>query len=69
MTDKEKGFLVIKELVTRFTSGQMEYKKNDYGETSTRREFIDPFFKALGWDIDNNKGLKENYKEVIHEDK
>jgi len=69
MKDKEKGLLVIKDLVARFKSGQIEYKKNEYGETSTRREFIDPFFHALGWDIDNNNGLKEDYKEVIHEDK
>ena len=57
MKDKEKGLLVIKDLVARFKSGQIEYKKNEYGETSTRREFIDPFFHALGWDIDNNKGI------------
>jgi len=33
-----------------------------------RREFIDPFFKALGWDIDNERGYAAAYKEVIHED-
>ena len=33
-----------------------------------RREFIDPLFKALGWDIDNEQGFAEQYKEVIHED-
>ena len=35
----------------------------------TRRDFIDPFFKALGWDIDNEEGYAEAYREVIHEDK
>jgi hypothetical protein len=33
-----------------------------------RREFIDPFFRTLGWDVDNTQGNSELYKEVIHED-
>ena len=33
-----------------------------------RREFLDPFFEALGWDIFNKQGLAETYKDVIHED-
>ncbi len=33
-----------------------------------RREFLDPFFKALDWDIDNEQGYAEAYKDVIHED-
>jgi adenine-specific DNA-methyltransferase len=45
------------------------YKRADYNETLTRRDFIDPFFKALGWDIDNRNGYAETYREVIHEDR
>ncbi|MCL5279873.1 MAG: N-6 DNA methylase, partial [Planctomycetes bacterium] len=37
-------------------------------ETQLRREYIDPFFKALGWDVDNTRGWAEAYKDVIHED-
>jgi len=33
-----------------------------------RREFIDPMFAALGWDVDNRAGYAEAYKDVIHED-
>jgi predicted type IV restriction endonuclease len=29
------------------------YKTGRYNETQLRREFIDPFFTALGWDVDN----------------
>jgi predicted type IV restriction endonuclease len=32
-------------------------------------QFIDPFFMALGWDVNNSQGFAEQYKEVIHEDK
>lgn len=69
MTNKEIGFNKIQELVTRFTEQLAAYKKSDYNETQTRRDFIDPFFKALGWDIDNEQGFAESYREVIHEDR
>jgi adenine-specific DNA-methyltransferase len=69
MTNKEIGFIKIHELVTRFNEQLTAYKKSDYNETQTRRDFIDPFFKALGWDIDNKQGFAESYREVIHEDR
>lgn len=69
MTQKEEAYNEIAELVERFTEQYDSYKKADYNETLTRRDFIDPFFKALGWDIDNKNGYAESYREVIHEDK
>jgi len=69
MTEKEKGLEIVKTLVERFNEQITSYKKSDYNETQTRRDFIDPFFKALGWDIDNKQGFAESYREVIHEDK
>jgi predicted type IV restriction endonuclease len=58
----------IAELVERFDRYQENYKSSQYNETQVRREFVDPFFKALGWDMDNIQGYAEAYKEVIHED-
>ncbi len=69
MTNKETAFKKISELVERFTDQFDSYKRADYNETMTRRDFIDPFFKALGWDIDNENGYAESYREVIHEDR
>ncbi len=69
MTNKEIALTEISDLVKRFEEQQVSYKSKDYNETQTRREFIDPFFKALGWDIDNKAGYAEAYKEVIHEDR
>jgi hypothetical protein len=66
---KEQAYKKIEDLVTRFEEQFSSYKKSDYNETLTRRDFIDPFFKALGWDIDNEQGYAEAYREVIHEDK
>ena len=40
-------------LVERFGRNRQAYHSPAYNETQTRREFIDPLFKALGWDVDN----------------
>lgn len=69
MVSKEAAYKKIAELVERFEEQFESYKKSDYNETQTRRDFIDPFFKALGWDIDNENGYAESYREVIHEDR
>ena len=66
---KDEAQKKIGELVERFGEQIDSYKKSDYNETLTRRDFIDPFFKALGWDIDNEEGYAEAYREVIHEDR
>ena len=59
----------ILQLVERFETHSADYKRSTYNETQTRREFIDPFFQALGWDVDNSSGKPESLKEVIHEAK
>jgi type I restriction-modification system DNA methylase subunit len=58
----------ILDLVERFERNREAYKSGNYNETQVRREFLDPFFKALGWDIDNEQGYAEDYKDVIHKD-
>ena len=58
----------ILELVENFNLHQDAYKQGRYNETMVRREYIDPFFKTLGWDIDNQQGYAEAYKDVVHED-
>ena len=69
MINKEAAYRKISELVKRFEEQFDSYKNVNYNETLTRRDFIDPFFKALGWDTDNEAGYAEAYREVIHEDK
>ncbi len=58
----------VLDLVDRFDRNRDAYKSANYNETQARREFLDPLFKALGWDIDNEQGYAEAYKDVIHED-
>ena len=58
----------IPELVDKFSRSRDAYVSHEYNETQLRREFLDPFFGALGWDIENKQGHAEAYKDVIHED-
>ncbi|MBI5756411.1 MAG: N-6 DNA methylase [Nitrospirae bacterium] len=58
----------INELIERFDRNIKSYRNQAYNETQVRREFIDPFFEAHGWDVTNRAGYAEAYKDVIHED-
>jgi hypothetical protein len=58
----------ILDLVERFERQLDAYKSGSYNEAQLRQEFLNPFFKALGWDMDNAQGYAAAYKDVIHED-
>jgi len=58
----------IQALIEKFSEHKDSYRSAKYNETQLRREFLDPFFEALGWDVFNKQGHAETYKEVIHED-
>jgi predicted type IV restriction endonuclease len=55
-------------LIERFERNIESYKGQGYNEAQVRKEFIDPFFDALGWDIANKGGIAEAYKDVVNED-
>ncbi len=59
---------LVATLIDRFEQNLESYKSQGYNETQLRREFLDPFFEALGWDVANKQGHAEAYKDVIHED-
>jgi len=58
----------IRQLCETFRLHREHYTSPGYNETELRREFLDPFFAALGWDVDNKAGYADAYKDVIHED-
>lgn len=58
----------ILELVERFKDNLEAYRSGHYKEAQLRREFLDPFFTVLGWDVENKQGAAEAYKDVIYED-
>ena len=58
----------ILERIATFGRNLDSYLNADYKEAQVRQEFIDPLFAALGWDVRNDQGYAEAYKDVVHED-
>jgi len=58
----------ILRLIKQFDRNIDSYRSPSYKEAQLRNEFVNPFFQALGWDVYNEKGRAEAYKDVIHED-
>ncbi|MCL4259146.1 MAG: N-6 DNA methylase [Anaerolineales bacterium] len=56
----------IHKLVETFEQNLDSYRSSK-NETELRREFLDKFFAALGWDVANEKAYDEAHKEVVHE--
>ena len=59
----------LSKLVENFNQNIPQYKSSSYDEANVRVDFIDKFFKALGWDVSNEKVYSEDYREVVREDK
>jgi type I restriction-modification system DNA methylase subunit len=68
MIDPKIAFETIQKLLEKYQYLREGYLRGQYNETQLRRDFIDPFFKALDWDVDNTKGFSEAYREVVHEE-
>jgi predicted type IV restriction endonuclease len=58
----------VKRLVDRFAQNRDAYHSVSYNEAQLHREFIDPLFEALGWDVENRQGSAMPYRDVIFED-
>jgi len=57
----------VAKLIERFGRNLASYRDPSYNEAQLRKEFLDPFFEALGWDVYNKGGAAPQYKEVIDE--
>jgi hypothetical protein len=59
----------VVDLVERFHDDRKTYHSVGYKEDWIRRDFVDPLFEALGWDVTNKKGVPVGpHREVIPED-
>jgi N-6 DNA Methylase/Type I restriction enzyme R protein N terminus (HSDR_N) len=68
---EESGMSVpaqVVDLVERFEADRKTYRSTAYKEEWIRRDFIDPLFEALGWDVANRKGVPVGpHREVVTE--
>ena len=58
---------LLAERVNQFAAQFDEYRRQTYNETEVRVDFVNPFFRSLGWDVDNTAGLPQHLREVTHE--
>jgi hypothetical protein len=57
----------VLDLVALFRRNTSAFHAPQYTEAMVRLEFINPLFKCLGWDMDNEQGHAKAYKDVTHE--
>jgi hypothetical protein len=59
---------VVGELVSTFARHTDSYHSDAFNKTQLRHQFLNPFFAALGWDVENRQGYAEAYKDVVLEE-
>ena len=64
--EKQQALISLKD---KFEENIQQYQTALYDEAKTRMDFIDKFFELLNWDVRNNNGYSEQYREVVIEDK
>ena len=57
----------VTELVQTYSNNYLQFQRATYNETQVRVDFVNRFFKLLGWDVDNERGLPQHLREVTHE--
>ncbi len=55
---------VVVGLVERLHCNRAAHRARRYNETQLRREFLDPLFDVLGWEVTSTQGYAEAYREV-----
>jgi len=66
---KEEKRFVLQGLKDKFEENLKQYHSELYDEANTRVDFIDKLFEFLDWDVRNDNGYAEQYREVVREDK
>jgi len=60
----EEAFRRVKELVADFRANEKFYLSSAYQEQEARRDFIDKFWLALGWDV-NHETQKNPFEQEV----
>lgn len=64
MSTFEKAFEDVKKLTEKFQNNLDFYTRSDYQEAEARMHFINPFFEALGWDVQGSQHPNPYEQEV-----
>ncbi len=61
---QQTAFKLISQLVSDFKTNESKYLSPAYSEADVRKDFIDKFFNALGWDVYHNE-QKNPYEQEV----
>jgi len=64
LTNLESAFKQVSILVNDFKGNESKFLSPDYSEADVRKDFIDKFFFALGWDVYHNE-QKNPYEQEV----
>ena len=64
MSGMELAFEKVGELVADFKRGESHYMSAGYSEAEARKDFIDKFWTALGWDVNHDRQTNPYEQEV-----
>jgi adenine-specific DNA-methyltransferase len=54
----------VSKLAARFQANEVRYLSSTYQEAEVRKDFIDKFFIALGWDVNHDEQTNPYEQEV-----
>ncbi|MCP4134977.1 MAG: N-6 DNA methylase [bacterium] len=66
--NKEESFEQLKNLVNAFEEQYTSLNSSKYNETQLRIDFLNPFLKCFGWDVDNEAKTSQYLRDVIQEE-
>lgn len=55
-SSRQEGLALVGQLVDRYRNNQDHYESSNFDEASTRAQFVDRLFQALGWDVLDEAG-------------
>ncbi len=67
MADLQSFRQDIQALVRKFEQDKNHYLQKGYPEAQVRADFLDPLFKAPGWDLENKDHLSPDKRDVVIE--
>ncbi|SRR6267142_1278701 len=65
--NKESFAKALQSLLRKYELDRDTYISPEYNEAQARSQFISPFFRALGWDVENEAGVPYNLCDVWEE--
>ncbi len=65
---KEEAFKQLEALIHAYYNGRTSFLQPGYKETPLRNDFVDPFLKCFGWDVDNEELKTQFQRDVLQEE-